>query len=98
MNAGTQGPQSAELEMEVDGEIIKNKSTGDGPVDAIFNCIKSIFPHEASLPLYQVQAVTEGTDAQAEVSVRLEDEGISFTGRGADTEHTSSLGKSIHQH
>ncbi|MEC7928171.1 MAG: 2-isopropylmalate synthase, partial [Pseudomonadota bacterium] len=86
VNAGTQGPQSAELEMEVDGEIMKNKSTGDGPVDAIFNCIKSIFPHEASLPLYQVQAVTEGTDAQAEVSVRLEDEGISFTGRGADTD------------
>ena len=86
VNAGTQGPQSAELEMEVDGEIMKNKSTGDGPVDAIFNCIKSIFPHKASLPLYQVQAVTEGTDAQAEVSVRLEDEGISFTGRGADTD------------
>ena len=86
VNAGTQGPQSAELEMEVDGEIMKNKSAGDGPVDAIFNCIKSIFPHEASLPLYQVQAVTEGTDAQAEVSVRLEDEGISFTGRGADTD------------
>jgi len=86
VNAGTQGPQSAELEMEVDGEIMKNKSTGDGPVDAIFNCIKSIFPHQASLPLYQVQAVTEGTDAQAEVSVRLEDEGISFTGRGADTD------------
>ena len=86
VNAGTQGPQSAELEMEVDGEIIKNKSTGDGPVDAIFNCIKAIFPHEASLPLYQVQAVTEGTDAQAEVSVRLEDEGVSFTGRGADTD------------
>ena len=86
VNAGTQGPQSAELEMEVDGEIMKDKSTGDGPVDAIFNCIKSIFPHEASLPLYQVQAVTEGTDAQAEVSVRLEDAGISFTGRGADTD------------
>ena len=86
VNAGTQGPQSAELEMEVDGDVLKNKSTGDGPVDAIFNCIKSIFPHEASLPLYQVQAVTEGTDAQAEVSVRLEDEGISFTGRGADTD------------
>ena len=86
VNAGTQGPQSAELEMEVDGDILKNKSTGDGPVDAIFNCIKAIFPHKASLPLYQVKAVTEGTDAQAEVSVRLEDEGVSFTGRGADTD------------
>ena len=86
VHAGTQGPQSAELEMEVDGKIRHNKSTGDGPVDAIFNCIKVIFPHKAALPLYQVQAVTEGTDAQAEVSVRLEDEGISTTGRGADTD------------
>ncbi len=86
VNAGTQGPQSAELEMEVDGKNMQNKSNGDGPVDAIFNCIKAIFPHNASLPLYQVQAVTEGTDAQAEVSVRLEDGGISFTGRGADTD------------
>jgi 2-isopropylmalate synthase len=86
VHAGTQGPQSAELEMEVDGKIIHNKSTGDGPVDAIFNCIKAIFPHKATLPLYQVQAVTEGTDAQAEVSVRLEDGGVSSTGRGADTD------------
>tara|TARA_Y100000590_G_scaffold337881_1_gene384983 strand:+ start:3454 stop:4983 length:1530 start_codon:yes stop_codon:yes gene_type:complete len=86
VNAGTDGPQLAELSMEVDGELKSTKSTGDGPVDAIFNCIKTIFPHSASLPLYQVQAVTEGTDAQAEVSVRLEDEGVSSTGRGADTD------------
>ena len=44
---------------------------GNGPVDAIFNCIKALVPHEAVLELYQVHAVTEGTDAQAEVSVRL---------------------------
>ena len=72
--------------MEVDGEIIKNKSTGDGPVDAIFNCIKAIFPHEASLPLYQVQAVTEGTDAQATVTVRMDDKGNISTGQSADTD------------
>ena len=86
VHAGTEGPQSAELVIEVDGELVKKKSTGDGPVDAIFNCIKVIFPHQASLPLYQVQAVTEGTDAQAEVSVKLEDNGISTTGRSADTD------------
>ena len=43
-------------------------------------------PHEARLPLYQVHAVTEGTDAQAEVSVRLEEDGKIVTGRGADTD------------
>ena len=86
VHAGTEGPQSAELVIDVDGKLVKKKSTGDGPVDAIFNCIKAIFPHQASLPLYQVQAGTEGTDAQAEVSVKLEDNGVSTTGRSADTD------------
>ena len=43
-------------------------------------------PHDARLALYQVHAVTEGTDAQAEVSVRLEENGKTVTGRGADTD------------
>ena len=47
---------------------------------------RRIVPHEARLPLYQVSAVTEGTDAQAEVTVRLEDDGKTVTGRGADTD------------
>ena len=57
---------------------------GNGPVDATFNCIKALVPHEAVLELYQVHAVTEGTDAQAEVSVRLSEDGRSVTAKGAD--------------
>jgi hypothetical protein len=53
-------------------------------VDATFNAIKALVPHEAKLELYQVHAVTEGTDAQAEVSVRLAENGRSVTARGAD--------------
>jgi len=41
-------------------------------------------PHDATLELYQVHAVTEGTDAQAEVSVRLSENGRSVTSKGAD--------------
>jgi 2-isopropylmalate synthase len=52
--------------------------------DATFNAIKAIVPHEAVLELYQVHAVTQGTDAQAEVSVRLSADGRSVTARGAD--------------
>ena len=52
--------------------------------DATFNAIKALVPHEAVLELYQVHAVTEGTDAQAEVSVRLSANGQSVTARGAD--------------
>ena len=69
--AGTMGPQSATLTLDIDGQSKTVQSIGNGPVDATFNAIKLLVPHNARLDLYQVHAVTEGTDAQAEVSVRL---------------------------
>jgi 2-isopropylmalate synthase len=76
----------AELAMIVEGETRVCTATGAGPVDAIFNAIHQLYPHEAKLQLFQVHAVTEGTDAQAQVSVRLEADGRTVTGRGADTD------------
>ncbi|MEX0810309.1 MAG: 2-isopropylmalate synthase [Dongiaceae bacterium] len=84
--AGSKGPQRAELEIEVDGALRSTVATGEGPIDAIFKAIKQIFPHEARLQLYQVNAVTAGTDAQAEVTVRLEENGKTVNGQGADTD------------
>jgi len=81
---GSKGPQTAELELAVDGEVKCAKAEGNGPVDATFAAIRAIFPHETRLQLYQVHAVTEGTDAQAEVTVRLEEDGRSVNGQGAD--------------
>ena len=86
--AGTVGPQSATLTLDLgDGKQQTVQSTGNGPVDATFNAIIQLVPHKAKLALYQVHAVTEGTDAQAEVSVRLEDEaegGKTVTAKAAD--------------
>ncbi len=82
--AGTHGPQRATMKLDVDGHTRIEEAEGNGPVDAVFNCIKSLVPHEAKLELYQVHAVTEGTDAQAEVSVRLSHNGRSMTARGSD--------------
>ena len=82
--AGTIGPQSATMTLDIDGKHHDRAVDGNGPVDAIFNCIKALVPHEAMLELYQVHAVTEGTDAQAEVSVRLSENGQSVTAKGAD--------------
>ena len=79
-------PPKAELSLEIDGQVKSCKSTGDGPVDAAFKCIKELFPSEARLQLYQVHAVTEGTDAQAEVTVRLEEDGKTVNGQSADTD------------
>jgi len=82
--AGTRGPQRATMKLDVDGKSMIEECEGNGPVDAVFNCIKALVPHEATLELYQVHAVTEGTDAQAEVSVRLSDGDRSVTAKGAD--------------
>jgi 2-isopropylmalate synthase len=84
--AGTEGPQEAQLTLVVDGAVRSATATGDGPVDAVFNAIHELAPHTATLRLFQVHAVTEGTDAQAQVSVRLEEDGRIATGQAADTD------------
>jgi 2-isopropylmalate synthase len=91
--AGTEGPQTAELTVTVDGEERSANATGDGPVDAVFNAIHEAVPHEAILRLFQVHAVTEGTDAQAQVSVRLEEDGRLATGQAADTDTLTASAK-----
>ena len=83
---GTGAPAEAELAMSVGGETRQANATGDGPVDATFKAVREIWPNDARLELYQVHAVTEGTDAQATVSVRLEEEGNIATGQSADTD------------
>ncbi len=86
LHAGSKGPARAELELEVDGVVKSSTSSGDGPVDATFKAIQQIFPHTANLVLFSVGAVTEGTDAQAKTTVRLEENGKMVDGQGADTD------------
>jgi 2-isopropylmalate synthase len=86
VQCGSKVRPTAELELEVEGVRRSAVSTGDGPVDATFKAIRQIFPHEADLALFQIHAVTEGTDAQAEVTVRLEEDGKLVTGQAADTD------------
>ena len=80
--AGTGEPQKVDMTLEVYGDLKKASETGDGSVDAIFKRIKKLYPHEVKLQLYQVHAVTEGIDAQATVSVRIEEN----VGQAADTD------------
>jgi len=86
VRAGSRGPATAELELEIDGVHHTATATGDGPVDATFNAIHAIFPHEAKLTLFSIGAVTEGTDAQARTTVRLEEDGKMVDGQGSDTD------------
>ena len=64
----------------------RSEATGDGAVDAIFNAIEKLVNSETNLQLYSVNAVTQGTDSQGEVTVRLEKDGRIINGQGADTD------------
>ena len=86
VSCGSKGPQTAELELNVNGETRTAKTTGDGPIDATFNAIKAIYPHDWKLKLYQVHAVTEGTDAQGTVTVKLDGEDRTVVGNASDTD------------
>ena len=84
---GSNGPQRAILTLSIDGIEHTAAVRGNGPVDALFNAIRKLVPHDnASLQLYQVHAVTAGTDAQAEVSVLLAEDGRTVRGTGADVD------------
>lgn len=86
VTCGTDGPQEAVMTLSIESQEVSTTATGDGPVDATFNAVKALYAHTARLQLYQVHAVTEGTDAQATVSVRMEEDGNISTGESADTD------------
>ena len=86
VTCGTKAPQIAKATIALEGKNHSVESIGDGPVDAVFNAVKKVFPHSAHLQHFQIHAVTEGTDAQATVSVRLEEAGKMVTGQSSDTD------------
>ena len=86
VNAGSVKEHIAKLKLDVEGISKESKSSGDGPVDATFNAIKEIISHSAKLKLYQINAITAGTDAQGEVTVRLEEDGKQVQAKGSDTD------------
>ena len=83
---GSKRTPRAELELSIDGIVKSGIAEGDGPVDATFKAIQAIFPHTANLVLFSIGAITEGTDAQAKTTVRLEENGKMVDGQGADTD------------
>jgi 2-isopropylmalate synthase len=76
----------AELTVSVGGEEVRMHAEGSGPVDAAFKAIETVAKSGTELLLYSVNAITTGTDAQGEVTVRLAREGKVVNGQGADTD------------
>lgn len=87
VKCGTFNAAEIAIKIKIDNEEhVANFSSKDGPVDAIFNAIKALIPHKATLELYQVHAVTEGTDAQATATVRLKQNNRIFSANGSNTD------------
>ena len=76
----------AHIILSVDGQEVSSDDQGSGPVDAAFKAIEKIAKSGATLQLYSVNAITQGTDSQGEVTVRLERGGRIVNGNGADTD------------
>jgi len=84
--AGNITVPTATVKMEVDGKIIQEADFGDGPVDATFKTIKKLTKTKSKLLQFAINAITGGTEAQGEVTVRLREKGQTVIGQGADTD------------
>ncbi|MBM4322165.1 MAG: 2-isopropylmalate synthase [Deltaproteobacteria bacterium] len=84
--AGNVTVPTATVQMEVDGRLMQEAGFGDGPVDATFKTITKITRTKAKLLQFAINAITSGTEAQGEVTVRLEEKGQTVIGQGADTD------------
>ena len=84
----------AEVTLNVDGEEHFTQSEGGGPVDAAFKAIEFLVGSKSNLQLYSVNNITSGTDAQGEVTVRLEKDARIVNGQGADTDIVIASAKS----
>jgi 2-isopropylmalate synthase len=80
-----------------DGRTLLQTSTGTGPVDAAYQAINALVGIENELTEFIVKSVTEGIDAQGEVVVRIECDGRTYTGRGADTDIIVAAAKAVLQ-
>ena len=83
-------PPTAIVTLFVNGEEKSAKATGDGLVDAAFKAVEKLNATDSELLLYSVNSITSGTDAQGEVSVRLQQGGKVVNGHGSDTDIVSA--------
>ncbi|GHU12957.1 2-isopropylmalate synthase [Betaproteobacteria bacterium] len=85
-HSGSNETPQADVTLTIGGQAFSATATGSGPVDAAFKAIESIATSRSELLLYSVNAITTGTDAQGEVTVRLSRDGRIVNGQGADTD------------
>jgi len=86
VNTGTGTVPTATVQFLFDEKVIQESSTGDGPVDAVFNAIERALGIKPVIESYNVRSVTSGRQALGEATVRIRKGEHSYTGRGTSTD------------
>jgi 2-isopropylmalate synthase len=86
VTCGSFAMATATVQLEMDGKQVRTAELGDGPVDATLKAIRKLTKTKAKLQQYNVGSITGGTDAQGEVTVRLEEGTRTVIGRGSSTD------------
>jgi 2-isopropylmalate synthase len=74
----------ATVKLTINERAVHGAGYGNGPIDAAFDSIAKLTGTESELLRFSISAITSGTDAQGEVTVRLQENGLIALGRGAD--------------
>lgn len=86
VTCGSFAVATATVQMEINGKTVRTAELGDGPVDSALKAIRKLTKTKAILTQYNVGSITGGTDAQGEVTVRVEDGGDTVVGKGSSTD------------
>jgi len=92
--SGTNSKHVASLELEFKGELKEVSGSGNGPIDAVFSCISEVVGFAPKLVLYNINAITPDSDAQGEVTVKLEYYNKEFIGKASDIDIIVASAKS----
>lgn len=84
---------TASVKLNIKGRPVKGSDEGNGPIDAVFKIIAKLTATESELLRFSVSALTGGTDAQGEVTVRLREKGLIALGKGADPDIITASAK-----
>jgi 2-isopropylmalate synthase len=82
--SGTTVHPYASVHLTINDRVVKGATEGNGPIDAVFNTISRLTDTKSELLRFTISALTEGTDAQGDVTVRLSEDGIVALGKGSD--------------
>lgn len=93
--SGTVAVPTATVKLIIDGEVTQGAGFGVGPIDAAFNTIVKMTGTRSKLVRFTINAISEGTDAQGEVTVRLQENGLVALGKGADPDIITASAKAF---